>query len=102
MRDLLSGFGRKSIDGGEHRKPPIPQPFPIDPWVASSLLQKAIRRSDANLAERAAITLYRQRGNGIWRRFQVIAFEDIGAASVEAIVQTTTACTDHAWRKGVG
>ena len=31
-----------------------PRPLTIDPWVASSLLQKAIRRGDVDLAERAA------------------------------------------------
>ena len=60
----------------------------VDPWVASSLLQKAIRRGDADLAERAAVSLYQSRGRGIWRRFGVIAFEDVGVGSVEAIVET--------------
>ena len=38
-----------------------PRPLAIDPWVASSLLQKAIRRGDVDLAERAALTLSRHR-----------------------------------------
>jgi hypothetical protein len=102
MHDLLSGFGQKSIDGGEPGTPPIPRPLPIDPWVASSLLQKAIRRGDAVLAERAAITLYRLRGKGIWRRFLVIAFEDVGIASLDAVVETTAVCTDTSWRENNG
>ena len=60
----------------------------VDPWVASSLLQKAIRRGNSELAERAAVSLYRSRGRGVWRRFAVIAFEDVGVGSVEALVET--------------
>jgi hypothetical protein len=41
-----------------------PRPLAIDPWVAASLLQKAIRRGDVDLAERAAFTLSRHRGQG--------------------------------------
>ena len=69
-----------------------------DPWVASSLLQKAIRRGDADLAERAAVSLYRRRGRGIWRRLCVIAFEDVGVGSVEAVVETIAIGTDPALR----
>ena len=62
-------------------------PLPIDPWLASSLLQKSIRRGDADMAVRAALTLFRMRPGGIWRRFMVIAFEDVGAASIDAVVK---------------
>jgi MgsA AAA+ ATPase C terminal len=79
-----------------------PRPLAIDPWVASSLLQKAIRRGDGDLAERAAFTLSRYRGRGIWRRLILIAFEDVGVGSVDALIQTTTACTRADWRSGVG
>ncbi len=102
MRNLFSDPARLSIDDGRAASRPVPKPLAIDPWVASSLLQKAIRRGDADLAERAVITLYPLRGRGIWRRFLVIAFEDIGVASVDALIETTTACTDPAWREGVG
>jgi MgsA AAA+ ATPase C terminal len=79
-----------------------PRPFAIDPWVASSLLQKAIRRGDVDLAERAAFTLSRHRGQGICRRLIAIAFEDVGVGSVDALIQTTTACTSAAWRLRAG
>jgi hypothetical protein len=83
MRNPFSNHGRSSIDHGHSASRPFPRPPAVDPWVASSLLQKAIRRGDADLAERAAITLHRLRGRSIWRRFLVIAFEDIGVASVD-------------------
>ncbi len=102
MRDLFSDSARLSVEDRRSASRPVPKPLAIDPWVASSLLQKSIRRGDADLAERAVITLYRLRGRGIWRRFLVIAFEDVGVASVDALIEATTACTDPAWREGVG
>lgn len=65
-------------------------PLDIDPWLASSLLQKAIRRGEADLAERAAVTLWRHRGPSIWRRFVVIGVEDIGLGSISTVVDTVT------------
>jgi hypothetical protein len=38
----------------------------------------------------------------MWRRLIVIAFEDVGVGSVDALVQTTTACTSAAWRLRAG
>jgi hypothetical protein len=66
----------------------------LDPYATSSLLQKAIRRGEKDLAERAAMRLYRLRGKGIWRRLLVIAFEDVGIGSVECLVTTTTIALD--------
>jgi hypothetical protein len=77
-------------------------PLPIDPWIASSLLQKSIRRGDADMAVHAALTLFRMRPGGIWRRFMVIAFEDVGAASVDALLVAVRAAIDLGWRANVG
>jgi replication-associated recombination protein RarA len=101
MRDLFSCISRTPADDDRSVRSTIPQPLAIDPWIASSLFQKSIRRGDADLAERAAITLHRLRGNGIWRRFLVIAFEDIGVASVDALIKTTAACAAPSWRADV-
>jgi hypothetical protein len=79
-----------------------PLPLAIDPWVASSLFQKAIRRGDIDLAARAAFTLSQYRGQGVWRRLIVIAFEDVGVGSVDALLQTTRACMSAEWRLAVG
>lgn len=51
------------LENDRHRCASVarPRPLAIDPWVASSLLQKAIRRGDVDLAERAAFTLIRHR-----------------------------------------
>ena len=82
--------------------PPQAANLPPDPWLCSSILQKSIRRGDADTAADAGVTLHRLRGSSIWTRLLVIAFEDIGAASPGALVNAVTACTDIVWRKQAG
>lgn len=53
----------------------------LDPWVCSSLLQKAIRRSEVGLAVAAGLRLHQLRGSAIWSRLLLITVEDIGVAS---------------------
>jgi hypothetical protein len=85
-----------------HATDPAMPALPIDPWVAASLLQNAIRRGEADLAEQAALRLSRLRGAEIWRRLLVIACEEVGVAAVRALVQTATACADPNWRLRFG
>ncbi|TPQ31537.1 hypothetical protein C2U70_23860 [Bradyrhizobium guangdongense] len=59
--------------------------FEIDAWIANSLLQKSIRRGEVETAQRAAMTFLRSRGPAIWRRFVLIAFEDVGIGSTECL-----------------
>jgi hypothetical protein len=101
VTDLFSDASRTPAADVRSARSTVLPPLAIDPWIASSLLQKAIRRGDADLAERAAITLHRLRGNGVWRRFLVIAFEDVGIASIDALIKTTAACTAPSWRASV-
>ena len=49
----------------------------IDAWVASSMMHKAIRRGEVEVAQSAALCFHRLRGNAIWRRLMVIAFEEV-------------------------
>ena len=77
-------------------------PLVADQWVVISLLQKSIRRGEIATAQRAAFTLFAQKGSAIWRRFMVIAFEDVGAASPDAVAMTVAASTDSSWRKKNG
>lgn len=76
--------------------------FRADQWVANSLLQKSIRRGEIDVAQRAALTFLAQRGSAIWRRFMIVAFEDVGAASPAAVATTVAASTDAPWRKMAG
>ena len=79
-----------------------PEPFLCDPWLASSALHKAIRRGDAENAERAVLTLIRHRGTGVFRRLLVIAYEDIGIADTDLLVDLTKLCTDARYRRKFG
>jgi hypothetical protein len=74
----------------------------LDPWSASSLLQKAIRRSEVELARSAARTLYRQRGVAVFRRLCTIAVEDIGIADAGLLHEVTRIGTDKALRAVLG
>lgn len=74
----------------------------VDPWIASSLLQKAIRRGDGEIACEAAIALHRQRGKGIWKRLVTIAFEDVGIANPKLLLDVTSLANDESLRAAVG
>lgn len=88
VTDRFAESGTSHLESS--RGPPLLRSLAaFDPWIVSSALQKAIRRGDADLAEAAAVTLWRQRGKGVWRRLTVIAFEDIGIASIETVVALT-------------
>lgn len=81
---------------------PPAETIKADPYVVSSLLQKSIRRGERQMAQRAGLTLFRLRGSSIWRRMMVIAFEDVGVGSVEALTGMVAAASDATWRKACG
>lgn len=74
----------------------------ISPWLAASLLQKAIRRGREDLALSAAATLLRSDPHRFWRRIGVIAFEDIGVADLNVVGLVTAALSGKNWRARLG
>jgi MgsA AAA+ ATPase C terminal len=89
------------------REPPVGlsvpiQPLPCDRWLASSALQKAIRRGEVILAQRAARTLCDADRRSLWRRLLVIAFEDVGVGSIEAIGEVASLAASAAMRRHAG
>ena len=78
------------------------EPISADPWVLTSLLQKAIRRGETEIAKRAANTLYTVKKSTIWRRLMIIAFEDIGVGCIDAVVATVAAASDADFKKQCG
>ena len=74
----------------------------LDPWAVSSLLHKAIRRGEVELAQWAAVSLYQYRGQAIWRRLTNIAFEDIGIADPDLVLEITRIATDKQLRAVLG
>ena len=77
---------------------PSRPPLECDRWIASSTLQKAIRRGEIETAQRAALTLYTNDRSGVWRRLIAIAFEDVGPADVALVVETVAVATAPEWR----
>jgi hypothetical protein len=67
-------------------------------WIASSALQKAIRRNDVEIAFRAALTLHKQDRANAWRRLIAIAFEDVGPAALDVVIETVVVATSADWR----
>ncbi len=79
-----------------------PSPIACSPWVAMSLLQKAIRRGREDLAQSAAATLLRDAPERLWRRCGVIAFEDIGVADLVTAGKVIAALGGKAFRAKLG
>ena len=77
-------------------------PVALDPWAASSLLQKAIRRGETGLAMMAARALYRYRGKAIWSRFLTIALEDVGIGSPNLVGEVAGLAYDANLRSILG
>ena len=71
-------------------------------WIASSALQKAIRRGDIAIAQRAAFALHREDRPATWRRLIAIAFEDVGCADINVVVETVAVATSSNWRAAHG
>jgi replication-associated recombination protein RarA len=67
-------------------------------WIASSALQKALRRGDTAIAQRAAFALHPDDRSATWRRLIAIAFEDIGPADVDVVLETVAIATLPEWR----
>jgi|SoiMetStandDraft_2_1073263.scaffolds.fasta_scaffold20735_3 hypothetical protein len=71
-------------------------------WIASSALQKAIRRSEVGIACRAALTLHKQDRAKAWRRLIAIACEDVGPADIDLVLQTVAAAVSPGWHASYG
>lgn len=81
---------------------PEPQPLDISPWLAMSMLQKAIRRGETGHALRAAATLLQDAPDRLWRRLTVAVFEDVGLGSLDLISPVLIATSAKGIRKQFG
>jgi hypothetical protein len=102
MPTALAEAKQKLALNFDHGDPSSLEPTPADPWVLTSPLQKAIRRGETEIAKRAANTLFALKGSAIWRRYMIIAFEDIGVGSIDSVVATVAAASDADFRKQFG
>ena len=71
-------------------------------WIASSALQKATRRGDIAIGLRAAFALHREDRSAAWRRMIAIAFEDVGPAAVDVVIETVAVAPSSDWRAVYG
>jgi hypothetical protein len=67
-----------------------------------SLLQKAIRRSESELAQHAAATLLLIAPDSLWRRCGAAAFEEIGVADLQPVSLVTAALAGKRYRATIG
>lgn len=86
----------------KHRRD-LPRFYPLNihPWLAMSLMQKAIRRGRVDLALRATATLLNISPARLWRRICITAYEDIGVADVETVAIVTAALKGKRWRSQI-
>lgn len=84
------------------QKPPIERPDASrhlpDPWLATSALQKAIRRGHQTIALEAISFLLGGHADRFWRRLVVIALEDIGIGDLDLVQHVLLASTRKGWR----
>lgn len=80
----------------------IQDPLPCDRWIARSVLQKAIRRGEAELALRALANLYQHDSYAVWRHLTIICLEDIGIGNIDLLAQIVAAKSDRKWRVIMG
>lgn len=84
------------------RPAPPADPLPCDRWIARSCLQKAIRRAEPELAQRALANLFQHDRRAVWRHLTVIALEDVGVANIRALKWIIAAQQNRAWRNAQG
>ncbi|TPI58639.1 hypothetical protein FJ417_18620 [Mesorhizobium sp. B3-1-7] len=69
-----------------------------DPWLATSALQKAIRRGHQAIALAATSFLLNGQADRFWRRAVVIGLEDIGIGDLDLIREVLLVSTRKGWR----
>ena len=79
-----------------------PQLLPGDVWIWLSILHKAIRRGEVQTAINAAYTLITKDKKRFFNRISLVACEDVGMASPDAVAKVLLACSSGTWRREVG
>jgi hypothetical protein len=100
--DVLSIARQQLSDAICQDQPPICDPLKVSPWIAMSLLQKAIRRGEERLALRAASTLLHVSPERLWRRCGCIVAEDVGVADLDTVAIVTAALAGKRFRESLG
>lgn len=85
-----------------NRKVPTAEPLRASTWVCASVVQKAVRRADVDLATRAAATLLDQSPDRLFRRLAAISVEDVGLADLECVKLVMAATASKGFRQQFG
>ena len=94
--ELADAVASRSIGAGDYRS------LGISPWIAVSLLQKAIRRGSEQWALQAVATLLEEAPERLWRRLGIIAFEDIGVGDIDTVSLTVASLASKRLRAEIG
>jgi hypothetical protein len=73
-----------------------------DRWLMASLLQKAIRRGQPQMALAAALTLLEMDQPRLWRRLMTVALEDIGVGALDVALDLTAISASAVARRLLG
>lgn len=88
MQDVLPGLdepGSLSELISRYATPPQPAVFECSTGLAKSVLQKAVRRGETQIALTAATTLLEMAPDQLWRRLAGIAMEDVGHGNLRIV-----------------
>jgi hypothetical protein len=100
--NILSAARQQLSEAISNFQTPTCDSLKVSPWIAMSLLQKAIRRGNEQLALRAAATLLHGSPERLWRRCGCIAAEDIGVADFDTVAIVTAALAGKRFRANLG
>lgn len=87
---------------GSFEARPLQKSHVFDRWLASSLLQKSIRRDKPDLAWLASSYLLENYPEYFWRRLPIIALEDIGFGDLDVTMMAILAGSDTRLRVELG
>ena len=85
-----------------YRVRPLASPAFLDRYLAASLLQKAIRRDEVDLAWYASSFLLENFPDYFWKRLPIIALEDIGLGNLDVTVMAIMVSTNAELRVRLG
>lgn len=104
MRDhaALDTARQKLADAVRNFQAPPFYALNVSPYVAMSLMQKAIRRGQKQSALCAAARLLQVAPEKLWRRLGCVSFEDVGVGDFETLSLTMAALTGKRFRESIG
>ena len=81
---------------------PDTNPLPCDRWIARSCLQKAVRRGEVEVAQRALARLFADDPRNVWRHLVTISLEDLGCAGIDVLARVVAAARNRPARTKMG